>query len=136
MTLCDTGPLIALIDQDDPNHTRCVDALRELPPEPLLTTWPCLAEAMYLIGRAGGFPAQDELWSFVEDGLLRLDEPRSDDWERMRELMDNYRDAPMDLGDASLVVRAERLGSRRIFSLDHHFYAYRTGDGDSFEVIP
>jgi uncharacterized protein len=55
MILCDTGPLVALIDQDDAFHARCVAALSALPAEPLLTTWPCLVEAMYLLWRAGGF---------------------------------------------------------------------------------
>jgi hypothetical protein len=55
MILCDTGPLVALIDQDDSFHTSCVAAL--LPAEPLLTTWPCLVEAMYLLWRAGGLPS-------------------------------------------------------------------------------
>jgi predicted nucleic acid-binding protein len=57
MILCDTEPLLALIDQDDPWHARCVAALRTLPAVPLLTTWPCLVEAMYLLWRAGGWSA-------------------------------------------------------------------------------
>lgn len=63
MTLCDTGPLVALIDRDDARHARCVDVLGLLPPGPLLTTWPCFTEATYLLGRAGGFPAQEVLWN-------------------------------------------------------------------------
>ena len=39
--------------------------------------------------------------------------------------MRQYHDAPMDLADASLVVAAERLNLRRIFTLDSHFRAYR-----------
>jgi predicted nucleic acid-binding protein len=60
--LCDTGPLVALVDQDNSAHARCVAALNALPASPLLTTWPCLVEAMYLLWRAGGLPAQEELW--------------------------------------------------------------------------
>ncbi len=54
MTLCDTGPLVALVDQDDSAHARCVAALGTLPASPLLISWPCLVEAMYLLWRAGG----------------------------------------------------------------------------------
>lgn len=61
MTLCDASPLIALINQSDQNHARCVAALPALS-SPLLTTWACFTEAMYLLGRYGGWLAQSELW--------------------------------------------------------------------------
>jgi predicted nucleic acid-binding protein len=87
MILCDAGPLIALIDSDDPHHRKCVAALVSLPAEPMLTTWPCLAEAMYILGREGGLPVQDELWEYLADGTLRLHLPEPDEWQRMRALM-------------------------------------------------
>lgn len=135
MTLCDTGPLIALIDADDPHHVRCAEALRAMTP-PLVTTWPCLTEAMYLLGRAGGSAAQDELWGYLADGLVRLYLPGGDEWERMRSLMRVYNDAPMDLADASLVVAAERLNVRRVFTIDGHFRAYRIDARHPFDVVP
>ncbi len=136
MTFCDTGPLVALVDHDDSAHARCVAALSTLPASPLLTTWPCLVEAMYLLWRAGGLPAQEELWGYLADGLVVLHTPEPGEWERMRELMRQYHDTPMDLADASLVVAAERLNLRRIFTLDSHFYAYRINGIEPFEVVP
>ena len=53
MTLTDTGPLVALLDTNDQYHAECVAALHRLPPGPLLTTWVCLTEAMYLLGAVG-----------------------------------------------------------------------------------
>ena len=45
---------------------------------------------------------------------------------RVAELMDKYRDLPMDLADASLVIVAEEQGSGRILSTDKRdFGAYR-----------
>ncbi len=129
MILCDTGPLVALVDQDDPHHACCVAALHTLPAQPLLTTWPCLTEAMYLLWRAGGLSAQDEL-------LVVLHVPEAAEWERMRALMQQYHDAPMDFADASLVAAAEHLRLRRIFGLDRHFHAYRIDGTDAFDVIP
>jgi len=49
--------------------------------------------------------------------------------------MQKYADAPMDFADASLVATAETLRLRRVFTLDHHFRAYRV-DGDYFDVVP
>ena len=136
MILCDTGPLVALIDPDDSFHTRCVAALGTLPAEVLLTTWPCLVEAMYLLWRAGGFPAQEELWGYLADELVVLHTPEAGEWKRMRILMGQYHDAPMDLADASLVVAAERLNLRRIFTLDSHFRAYRINGTHPYDIVP
>jgi predicted nucleic acid-binding protein len=104
--LCDTGPLVALLDGDDPHHERLLRSLNDLPPEPLLTTWPCLVEGMYLLGRAGGHAGQEELWGFLTDGLLTLHLSSLAELDRMRALMSQYRDTPMDLADASLVAAA------------------------------
>jgi predicted nucleic acid-binding protein len=44
---------------------------------------------------------------------------------RVAQLMKKYRDLPMDLADASLVILAEELGSGRILSTDKRdFGAY------------
>jgi len=56
--------------------------------------------------------------------------------QRIRSLMEKYRDVPMDLADASLVALAQTRGIRRIFTLDSDFYVYRLNGRDSFEVIP
>ena len=135
MTLGDAGGMVALVNKDDIHHARCTAALAELPDEDLLTTWPALTEAMYLLGREIGYEGQEKLWRLVAAGLVVLHSPAEDEWPRMRELMAEYADAPMDLADASLVVLAERRGLRRVFTLDRHFYAYRAA-GEPFEVVP
>ena len=42
--LLDTGPLVALLADDDAEHQRCVEQ-SQLLPKPFLTTWPILTEA-------------------------------------------------------------------------------------------
>ncbi len=56
---------------------------------------------MYLLGRYGGWAAQNELWGYVSDKLLVFHPIGETEQERMRELMEQYRDTPMDLADAS-----------------------------------
>jgi uncharacterized protein len=136
LTLCDTGPLVALIDADDSGHRACVAALARLPAEPLVTTWPCFTEAMHMLRRAGGERAQEALWEYLADGLLILHQPADSEWTRIRALMKQFHDAPMDLADASLVAAAEALRLGRVFTLDRHFYAYRLNGTRPFEVIP
>jgi uncharacterized protein len=134
MMLTDAGPLVALLDADEPDHSRCRDALDYFT-LPLLTTWPAFTEAMYLLGRAGGWPAQDALWALARrDDLLVADMPRSV-WERASQLMSQYADRPMDLADATLVALAEERALRQVFSLDSDFHIYRSR-GHAFEVLP
>jgi uncharacterized protein len=135
MTLCDASPLIALINQSDINHTRCVNALSSLP-APLVKTWSCFTEAMYLLGQYGGWSAQQELWGYVADQILMLHFSSEDEQGRMRALMEQYRDLPMDLADASLVTAAEVLNQKRIFTLDRDFQIYRFKGNQPFEVVP
>jgi len=134
VTLCDAGPLVALLDRSDADHKRCVTALATL--NELRTTWPRLTEAMYLLGQEGGLLAQDQLWVLVADGLVALHVPIDGEWERMRTLMRKYSDSPMELADASIVSAAERLSVRRVFTLDRHFRAYRLASGHAFDVVP
>lgn len=136
MILCDTGPLVALSNRSDAYHHVSAAALRDLPIEDMVTTWPCFTEAMYLLGRKGGFAAQAGLWRYVADALVRFYDPAPDEWRRMQILMHAYADAPMDLADASLVTAAEALALRRIFTFDQHFRAYRLATGQAFDVVP
>jgi predicted nucleic acid-binding protein len=136
VTLTDTGPLVALINKNDPNHRRCLDATKRLPAGPLVTTWPCFTEAMYLVFQAGRYPAQAELLRWRTAGRLVLHNLTEDEIDRMSELMDKYKDRPMDLADASLVATAERLGMQRIFTLDSDFHISRLTDGSALECLP
>lgn len=135
MTLTDAGPLVALVDAEDAAHSICMAVLPRLT-RPLLTTWPCFTEAMYLVGSEGGYPAQDELWAYLEDDLVQIHESDVAEYRRMRALMRQYRDTPMDLADASLVAAAEVLNVTRIFTIDSDFRVYRIHRKTPFEIIP
>ena len=136
MTLTDTGPLVALIDKGDSNHARCVSALSALPSGGMITTWPCLTESAYLLRREGGWSFVAALWRYVDAGALRVHLPSESELQRIRNLMETYRDTPCDLADASLVAAAETLGITRIFSLDSHFRIYRMSDAMTLTMIP
>jgi len=135
MTLTDAGPLVALVNRNDPNHQRCLTASARLPNGPLLTTWPCYTEAIYLCYRAGGYPAQAALWSLRATGRLALRDLSAAEGDRMAVLMEKYKDTPMDLADASLIVTAESLSLARVFTVDSDFYVYRLADGSALEVV-
>lgn len=132
--LVDAGPLVALIDRSDPQHRACTATLRAIT-DPLVSAWPVVTEAMYLL--AFSWQAQDALWDLVasqELGLAALD---STDAPRLRDLMHKYRDLPMDLADAALVRIAERERLRRVFTLDRrHFTRYRPARLGRLVILP
>ena len=62
------------------------------------------------------------IWFFTRAALTRA-----------FELMEVYADHPMDLADASIVVAAELLGTRKVFTLDRNdFETYRVRRGHRY----
>lgn len=133
--LIDAGPLVSLCDRNQPTHARC-QAVLEATTAPLISTWACFVEAMYLVGRIGGFPLQEHLWTLLNRGLVRLHEHNEIERRQMAAMMSRYQNVPMDLADASLVSVAETLGDHDVFTLDSDFRVYRLSDGAAFDIVP
>ncbi len=127
MILVDTGPFIALFDPRDGQHERCVALLKSIR-EPIATTVPVLTEAFLILQPHSR--GADNLRRFVVEGGLPvffLDRPLL---TRAFELMERYADHPMDLADASIIVAAESLGTRKVFTVDRKdFTTYRVRRG-------
>ena len=137
MTLVDTGPLVALFDPKDAEHSRCVQTLKVLRGQ-LRTTVPVLTEAFHMLDP--GTRGSAALRGFMSRGGLSIWWLDPASLQRAFELMDRYADHPMDLADASLIVAAESLNTRRIFTLDRRaFRAYRVRRGHrehAVEMVP
>ncbi len=136
MILVDTGPLVALFDPADGDHDRCVEQLRVIE-EPLCTTIPVLTEAFHLLNP--GSIGSQRLMDFITGGGLSVRHLDAAGLYRAFALMVRYADHPMDLADASLVVLAETLKLRKVFTLDRNdFTTYRIQHGHrqlAFELI-
>jgi uncharacterized protein len=135
VTLTDAGPLVALIDADEPDHERCRETLKQLT-LPLITTWPAFTEAIYLLGRAASWQGQEPLWRMVPREDLVIAQPSAAASKRAAHLMERYPDRPMDLADATLVALAEERRLKRIFTLDADFHIYRLHGRQAFEILP
>ncbi|KAF0246175.1 MAG: putative nucleic acid-binding protein contains PIN [Planctomycetota bacterium] len=134
MLLVDAGPLVALLRGNDERHADCVKVLKTLR-EPMFTVWPAVTEAMHLLSFSR--QAQDILWEKIVDGRLVLLPLTDADCGRMRQLMEKYRDLPMDLADAGLVCVAEREKIARIFTIDRRdFERYRPRGIGHFTLLP
>lgn len=132
--LVDAGPIVALLDRSDSSHGEVVEAIRSVR-DPLVTVWPVVVEAMYLL--AFSWRAQAALWEMIETGVVRLLPLDVADVPRMKQLMEKYRDLPMDMADAALVRVAERESLRRILTLDRtDFGVYRLARKGKFTLLP
>lgn len=124
INICDTGPLVAYLNRNDPLHDWAVSMMNQIAP-PLLTCEPVLTEAMYFLQQDG--VATESLFALLERGAVRLDFSLSAHWPRARVLMSRY--DQMDLADASLVVMSELHTSCRVVTLDRRdFSTYRRHD--------
>jgi predicted nucleic acid-binding protein len=131
--LCDTGPLVAIIDSNDTAHLRCRAELGRLGGS-LVTTWPVLSESFYLLRKQH---LRELLWQFILGGGIEVADPTSGELPRIRSLMARYADLPMDFADATLVVLGERLNVRRVLTIDRRdFRIYRPKHASVFEIFP
>ncbi|RLB26754.1 MAG: PIN domain nuclease [Deltaproteobacteria bacterium] len=134
MILLDTGPIVAFFDASDHYHDICIELLKGVD-EPLITTWPVLTEAFFLLGFS--WRAQDNLWQFIIRGGLNIMSLDDGQQARCRQLMEKYKDLPMDLADGTLVVLAESQKVRKVFTLDHKdFSIYRPRHIKRFTLLP
>ncbi len=132
--LVDAGPLAAMLNRRDRDHTACVSVLK-LMQKPLLSTWMPVAEAMHLLGFSA--TAQSALLDMIERGALKILEIGIDDLPEIRSLMSKYRDQPMDFADATLVHVARREALHDVFTLDRRdFGVYRLKQNRSFTILP
>ena len=78
----------------------------------------------------------DTLCDMITDGGLSLLDLTKADFARMKALMQQYADLPMDFADAALVRAAERDRLTRIVTFDRHFAVYRLPRRTRFTVLP
>jgi predicted nucleic acid-binding protein len=130
----DTGPLVAIIRTREKAHKKCAAALKSIRP-PLMTCWPVLTEAAWLLRKErGGMRALSGLF---ESGLVKLVELEETGLAWIIQFMDRYASARAQMADAALMYIAEREGIDTVFTLDRRdFSIYRTRDGRSLTILP
>jgi predicted nucleic acid-binding protein len=135
--LIDAGPLIALFAVDDRHHDHYDKLISAFSATGLrmVTTWPCIVEASYLLG----IPQRFELLQWIELGgvvVYPFSPHHLGDiviWMKTYSA-DNKRE--MDLADATLYWVANETGIREIMTTDvRDFSRYRLPDGQSFAIL-
>jgi uncharacterized protein len=131
ITICDTGPLVAYLNRNDPYHSWAVAVMKQVR-SPMLTTEPVLTEVAYFL-RTDRIDV-DPLFQLLERNAVRLDLPVATHWPRLRTLMARY--DQMDLADASIVVLSERHPRSQVVTVDRRdFSIYRRNDRQVIDFI-
>jgi predicted nucleic acid-binding protein len=132
--LVDTGPLVAILSREDAHHRTCVAALREMS-GPLLSCWPVITEAAWLLRRSPR--AIQQLLGSMDAGFLELLPLAGTEAKAIAALMKRYESIRPQLADATLVYLAGRERIETIFTLDRRdFSIYRTGRKRAFRIVP
>jgi predicted nucleic acid-binding protein len=134
LAVVDTGPLYAVADADDDDHERCREVLANSAYR-LVVPALVVAEVTYLIGTRLGAKAEATFLRSLTEVDVEL--PALDDWPRIAELVDRYRNLPLGGTDASVVALAERLETDVVITLDRRdFSAVRPRHRRSFRLLP
>lgn len=132
--LVDTGPLVALLRPADANYEICAAQARLLR-YPLLTSWPVLTEAAWLLRDVPS--GISRLLLEIKQGLVQPLDLDSAAPEWLAIFLEKYRDLGAQLADASLCYLAERERIDRVFTLDRRdFTVYRIRQNQPFLLLP
>ena len=131
--LLDTGALVSVLDRSQVHHEKCVrffdgwDA-------PVVSTEAVLTEATHLLGRVRN--GRKACVEFFLDGGAVLVPATVPSLRRVRELLEEYADLPMDYADATLVVLGDLLRVTSIATIDvNDFSAYRLANGKALKLV-
>jgi len=134
IAIVDAGPLYAAADLDDVDHDAALTTLMQAGIHLVIPTL-VVAEVTYFIGTRLGAVAEARFLSGL--GSLDVEAPRCEDWERIAELVSQYRDFPLGGTDASVIALAERLDTSTVVTLDRrHFAAVRPRHCEVFTLLP
>ena len=127
MSVFDTGPLVALVDEDDDSHKRTLAWLESVRSAPAVIPAPVLGEAWYLIARTCGPEAEARFLQDLASGAYgEVVAPTAADLSRSAELVIQYQDFPLGGTDACVIAMAERLHADQVATLDRrHFTVVR-----------
>ena len=133
--IVDTSVLLAAFVADQRMHEACAEVLAQ--GRPLVVSPLVLAELDYLTAQIAGVDAELALLAELSSGAYELAPFGIDDLRRAREIVERYRDLPLGLTDASLIVLADRYDIDTIATLDErHFRVVRSLSGRPLRILP
>ena len=134
--IVDTSALLAFFDRTEPRHDSTVMAMTS-ERGPLVVSPHVIAELDYLVATRLGVDTEVAVLRELAGGAWELASLDNDDALRAASVIEKYPDQAIGLADASIVVLADRYGTRRIATLDRrHFGVLRPLQGGRFTIVP
>ena len=130
--LIDSGPLIALLDSSDKYHEKSVDFIKTNK-YPLITTLASITETLHLLDFNRN--AQTDFLEWISRGAVEIHNIENNDFKRLKDLTEKYRDLPMDFADSCFVYIAEKCNINTIATIDRDFTIYRIKGKKTFKII-
>jgi hypothetical protein len=134
--VADTSGLLAYFNATEPAH-EAVARVVAAEDEPLVVSPYVIAELDYLVSTRVGVQAELAVLDELASGAWSLPGIDTDDLRKVAQVIARYRDQPIGVADASLVVLANRYSTRKILTLDRrHFEVLRPLGGGRFSLLP
>jgi len=134
--IADSGAIYGLYDADDQHHARLREVLASERGAVIIPVV-ILSEIDYLLQARLGNKAELRFLHDISIGAFTLEPFTSADVHRCGALLRTYADLKLGLADASVISTADRLGIRRILTVDERdFRAVQSNNGTAFTLLP
>ena len=134
--LLDTSGLFAALNVSQSQHAACAASLLAHP-GPLVLSPFVVAELDYLVLREGGVDRELALLEEIGAGAYEVASISAADIAAAHQVAARYRDLGLGVTDATILVLAQRYGTRDVLTLDHrHFRAVIDHPGQPLRLLP
>jgi predicted nucleic acid-binding protein len=134
--IVDSSVLYASLDARDRDHQRCAGLLQKTE-ELIVIPAPAFPEVDALAAREGAPLGIVPVIRDVQAGALLVEDLVFEDHVRVASLMEQYADLDLGFVDAAILAIVERLGERKLATLDHrHFSVVRPRHVEALELLP
>jgi len=132
--IADTSGIISLLDKDDTYHEAALVSIQD---KEIYVPVTVLPEVDYLVTKYLGERVARASLEDINQSNFNLLSFELSDLAKTTKIMARYRDLPLGLVDASLVVLAERFGISKILTLDRrHFNLIQSEQFTFLNILP
>lgn len=131
--LLDTGPLVALLSENDGDHDRARELFARCEP-PFRTCEAVIAEACFLLRKVHA-EGPAEVVALGRKGLYDIALSIADHWTEIEALLKKYANVGISLADACLIRCAELHDEPRVLTFDSDFQIYRWARRRKFQAL-
>lgn len=135
--LIDTNFLLAAIFLRDTNHQKAEKAIQSLAVADCIVPLPVVQELFYMTTVRINYETAIDYCERIHKAGFDIQPIIDDDFDRIFQIMRQYRSASFDFTDVAIMAVAERLIITQIYTFDHRdFLIFRPAHCEHFELLP